>query len=106
MSSLYFQIMSDVKRESAMANLSWPASSNRSAAANANTDAPMDPTSGTSPTTSPPSYALHAVEMITPPFTTASTMMPFNHMDLYQQGEYFTEQTPPKTRAFLIPAYW
>ena len=71
-SSLYLQIMSGVKLDSAMANLSWPASSNRSASANADTDATMDPTSGTSSTTTPPSYALHAAEMTTPPFTTAS----------------------------------
>ena len=75
-----------------MADLSWPAS-NRSAAASAETDAPMDPASGTSPTTSPPSYALHAAEMTTLPFTTESTTAPFNHMDPYQRGQYFTEQT-------------
>jgi hypothetical protein len=85
--------MSGVKRDSAMANLPWPACSARSASRNADTDAPMDPTSGTSPTTSAPSYALHATEMITPPFATADPMTAFNHPGPHQRGEYFTEQT-------------
>jgi hypothetical protein len=34
-----------------------------------------------------------AAEMVTPPFTTEGTAAPPNHMDLYQRGPYYTEQT-------------
>ena len=34
-----------------------------------------------------------AAEMVTPPFTTEGTAAPPSHMDLYQRGPYYTEQT-------------
>ena len=92
-SSLYLQIMSGVKRDSAMANLSWPASSNRSASANADTDATMDPTSGTSSTQLLPAMLpmRRKWSLLLLP-QQVYTLTPVNHMDPYQWGEYFTEQ--------------
>ena len=42
--------------------------------------------------------------MVTPPFATESTTAPFNHMDPYHRGPYFTEQTV-HTITFKIYTY-